>query len=145
MGLISADRRAHLRQLKIEFDEAYACVDMSMDSSDLAHRVAEQAYREWHRAIDRDGLHLLEDLERAIEENDRLRGKLADIEPDQAFSSAAPTEEEVAAQFDKIDAATHLTRQIAPEIDLYGLLGGEDEDLPAPEDVSVGKLTGPRL
>ena len=123
MGLISADRRAHLRQLKIEFDEAYACVDLSMGPPDLAHRVAEQAYREWHRAIDRDALHLLEDLERAIEENDRLRGKLANIEPDRAFSSAVPTEDEVAAQFDEIDATANLRKQIAPDA---SMLFGDD-------------------
>ena len=126
MGLISAERRAHLRQLKIEFDDAYACVDPSMDSSDLAHRVAEQAYRDWHRAIDRDALDLLEDLERAIEENDRLRSKLTPIEPDHVFSAAAPTEDEVAAQFSEIDATANLRKQIAPDL-TASLFFGDDE------------------
>ena len=125
MGLISAERRTHLRQLKVEFDAAYECVDASMDRSDLAYRVAEQAYREWHQAIDRDALDLLEDLERALEETDRLRGRLANVEPDQVYSAVAPTEDEVAAHFSEISASAHLTRQIAPDIDPFALCSDE--------------------
>ena len=112
MGLISSDRRAQLRQLKIEFDDAYALVDPTMDRSDPICLAAEQAYREWRRAIDRDALLLLDDLEIALSENLRLRQN-ADLRPESPPSPPL-SDSEVQHLFEDIDALNHAEDKIDP-------------------------------
>ena len=112
MGLISSDRRAQLRQLKIEFDEAYALVDPTMDRSDPICIAAEQAYREWRRVIDRDALMLLDDLEIALNEIMRLRQQV-DLRPDSPPSPPL-SDSEVQHLFEDIDATLHAEEKIDP-------------------------------
>ena len=101
-----------MRQLKIEFDEAYALVDPAMDRSDPICLAAEQAYREWRRAIDRDALMLLDDLEIALGENLRLRAH-ADQRPDTPPSPPL-SDSEVQHLFEDIDATIHAEEKIDP-------------------------------
>ncbi len=72
LSATSAEYRAHLRQLKLEFDAAYARVDPAMDRTDPTCIAAEDAYRAWSQAIDLCGLALLDDLDLTLAENARL-------------------------------------------------------------------------
>ena len=61
--LVTAERRAHLRRLKADFDAAFAAIEDVFDRTGEAYLAAEAAYKVWRRAIDADAISLIDDLE----------------------------------------------------------------------------------
>ncbi|RYB02201.1 hypothetical protein [Lichenibacterium ramalinae] len=63
IAAITAAHREHLRQLKADFDQAYAAIEDLSDRSSASFREAESLYRVWIKAIDSQALALLDDLD----------------------------------------------------------------------------------
>ncbi len=63
IAAITPAHREYLRQLKSDFDQAYAAIDDLSDRTSTGFRVAEAAYRVWIKSIDAHAMALLDDLD----------------------------------------------------------------------------------
>ena len=63
IAAITPAHREYLRQLKVDFDQAYDVIEDVTDRSSPSFRSAEARYRTWIKAIDSHALALLDDLD----------------------------------------------------------------------------------
>ena len=134
MGLITSERRAFLRRLKVEFDNAFAQVDPSMDRNESRYLHAEEAYKQWRRAIDRDSLDLFDDLDAAEEENVRLLDKVRELANSRSVGRP-PTpmpDAEVEGLFEEMDRTMIL-------LDAIGLSDPDDDEQASSKPTGIGR------
>lgn len=106
MGLVTVDRRAVLKRLKMEFDVLFASLDAGLDPSAPEYVEAEAAYKRWRKAIDSEALDLLKDLELAEEKIGLLHEELRSLKTGQEVSPDPKlTDADAVALFETIDAA----------------------------------------
>ena len=112
MGLVSTERRALLRRLKAEFDEAFADVEPLSDRSSVAYRMAEEAYKDWRRVSDTETIALIDDLDTAAVETDKLRRELSALK--RLPESAVPLIDQIDAEhvFEEIDKTLQSIRSV---------------------------------
>ncbi len=63
IAAITPAHREYLRQLKTDFDQAYAEIDDISDRTSPKFRAAEALYRAWIKSIDLHAMALLDDLD----------------------------------------------------------------------------------
>ena len=63
IAAITPAHRNYLRQLKTDFDQAYAEIDDLSDRTSPRFRAAEALYRVWIKSIDAHAMALLDDLD----------------------------------------------------------------------------------
>ncbi len=120
VAAITPAHREHLRNLKADFDRAYAVIEDVTDRGSDSFRAAEALYRVWIKAIDARAMALLDDLD-ALD----IGGGGPRPEPqpqDQARPHYSPVSPIRAGEVD------HVFAEMDDILHARDLLGEEDED-----------------